>query len=195
MFLDAIATIGFDADDAHLVGRAADELVHLSASEQLPVVAAFAAAADGLRQLQRGHHVDASERLRAAVRMFVDLRLPFEAARRRLDLADAARRSGDASAAELELAAATPVLEALGARLELDRARALRGARSSTDGPLTRRELDVLELVAHGATNTEVADQLSISAHTVARHMTNIRTKLGVASPRRPRRWRSNTVG
>jgi DNA-binding CsgD family transcriptional regulator len=34
--------------------------------------------------------------------------------------------------------------------------------------------------VAHGATNREVAVALSISEHTVARHMTNIRTKLGV---------------
>jgi DNA-binding CsgD family transcriptional regulator len=112
--------------------------------------------------------------------MFIEQHLPFEAARRRLDLADLAQRSGDSASAELELAAATPVLERLDARLELARAHGLRGA--PADRPLTRRELDVLALVAQGATNTEIAAKLSISPHTVARHMTNIRTKLGVSS-------------
>ena len=178
--LDALVTIGFAADDADLVGRAADELIELSTHEELPVVAAFAAAADGVRHLHRGHLVAAQERLRRAVQMFVEQRLPFEAARRRLDVADVALRAGDAASAELELAAATPVLEQLDARLELGRAHALRGAPAG--GLLTRRELDVLELVAQGATDTAIARRLSISPHTVARHMTNIRTKLGVAS-------------
>ena len=182
VLLDAVATIGAEAGDSELVDRAANELSELWASEPLPVVGAFAAAADGLRHLQQADHDAAAGRLRLAVRMFTEQRLPFEAARRRLDLADAARRSGDSETAELELAAAMPVLEALDARVELARAHALRGAGASAAGPLTRRELDVLELVARGATNAEVAARLSISPHTVARHMTNIRTKLGVGS-------------
>ena len=47
---------------------------------------------------------------------------------------------------------------------------------------LTRRELEVLRLVAAGRTNREVAEALVISEHTVARHLQNIFAKLGVPS-------------
>jgi DNA-binding NarL/FixJ family response regulator len=45
---------------------------------------------------------------------------------------------------------------------------------------LTERERDVLQLVARGATNTEVAEALHISAATVKTHITHIFTKLGL---------------
>ena len=47
---------------------------------------------------------------------------------------------------------------------------------------LTPREVEVLRVVATGATNREVADRLIISEKTVARHVSNIFAKLGVAS-------------
>ena len=47
---------------------------------------------------------------------------------------------------------------------------------------LTSRELEVLRLVAKGKSNREIASALVISEHTVARHLQNIFTKLGVAS-------------
>jgi pimeloyl-ACP methyl ester carboxylesterase/DNA-binding CsgD family transcriptional regulator len=46
---------------------------------------------------------------------------------------------------------------------------------------LSRRELDVLELVAAGLTNEEIATRLSLSVRTVERHLSNIYTKLGVS--------------
>jgi pimeloyl-ACP methyl ester carboxylesterase/DNA-binding CsgD family transcriptional regulator len=48
-------------------------------------------------------------------------------------------------------------------------------------GPLTRREQDVLELVARGLDNASIAEHLSISGKTVRNHITNIFAKLGVA--------------
>lgn len=45
---------------------------------------------------------------------------------------------------------------------------------------LTDREKQVLQLVADGATNTEIADRLHISSHTVKSHVINIFNKLGV---------------
>jgi len=47
---------------------------------------------------------------------------------------------------------------------------------------LSRREIEVLIEVAHGATNRQVADALFIAERTVARHVSNIFTKLGVSS-------------
>jgi predicted ATPase/DNA-binding NarL/FixJ family response regulator len=48
--------------------------------------------------------------------------------------------------------------------------------------PLTRRELDVLRLLAAGRSNPEIADALFISRRTVTTHVTNLFAKLGVAN-------------
>lgn len=47
-------------------------------------------------------------------------------------------------------------------------------------GELTPRELEVLKLMAKGATNAEVADELVISEVTVKTHVNHILTKLGL---------------
>jgi DNA-binding NarL/FixJ family response regulator len=46
----------------------------------------------------------------------------------------------------------------------------------------SRRELDVLELVSRGMTNTQVADQLGLSVHGIKFHLASIYRKLGVAN-------------
>ena len=48
--------------------------------------------------------------------------------------------------------------------------------------PLTRRELEVLKLVAAGLTNQEIAEKLVISPETVKKHTGNIYGKLGVSN-------------
>jgi DNA-binding CsgD family transcriptional regulator len=55
-----------------------------------------------------------------------------------------------------------------------DRAPALQG--------LSARELEVLRLIAAGKTNAQIADELVISQNTVARHVSNIFDKIGVAN-------------
>jgi DNA-binding NarL/FixJ family response regulator len=47
---------------------------------------------------------------------------------------------------------------------------------------LTAREVQVLGLVATGRTNRAIAERLGISEKTVARHLSNIFTKLGLSS-------------
>jgi DNA-binding NarL/FixJ family response regulator len=47
---------------------------------------------------------------------------------------------------------------------------------------LTPRELDVLNLVANGLSNPDIAQQLSLSEHTAHRHLANILRKLNLSS-------------
>jgi DNA-binding NarL/FixJ family response regulator len=52
--------------------------------------------------------------------------------------------------------------------------------RKPTQEALSRRELDVLKLIADGATNREAAGQLFVSEATIKTHLLHIYDKLGV---------------
>ncbi|HVD30847.1 MAG TPA: helix-turn-helix transcriptional regulator [Methylomirabilota bacterium] len=47
---------------------------------------------------------------------------------------------------------------------------------------LSERELEVLDLARHGLTNRDIGERLSLSPHTIARHVANARAKLGAAN-------------
>jgi DNA-binding CsgD family transcriptional regulator len=51
-----------------------------------------------------------------------------------------------------------------------------------TGTSLSERELEVVDLAGHGLTNRAIAERLSLSPHTVARHLSNARAKLGAAN-------------
>jgi DNA-binding NarL/FixJ family response regulator len=53
---------------------------------------------------------------------------------------------------------------------------------AETGETLTAREVEVLQLVARGASNQAIADRLIISLHTAKRHVANILQKLGAGS-------------
>jgi non-specific serine/threonine protein kinase len=61
------------------------------------------------------------------------------------------------------------------------------------DGPLSRREMEVAELVADGATNAQVAARLFISERTVESHLASIFNKLGADSRLQVARWFATT--
>jgi DNA-binding NarL/FixJ family response regulator len=59
------------------------------------------------------------------------------------------------------------------------------GTQQSTEDPLaslSEQERNILPLIAEGKTNREIATELVVSEHTVARHLQNIFAKLGVSS-------------
>ncbi len=60
---------------------------------------------------------------------------------------------------------------------------------AATAGVLTRRELDVLALVADGKPNKVIAGQLNLSEHTVKLHLHHIIAKLGVHNRTGAARW------
>ena len=126
--------------------------------------------------LAEGRAADALPRLRRAWSLWQQVEAPYEAARTRLLVADACRALGDEDAARMELDAAHRALEVLGAAGDLA------AAQTAASGPLSPRETEVLRLLATGATNRAMARRLFLSEKTVARHVSNIFAKIGVAS-------------
>ena len=115
--------------------------------------------------------------------MWRDLEAPYEAARVRVLLGLACRALGDEEAAAMELDAARTVFARLGAGPDLAQAEALAGSGVAVSAHgLTRRELQVLRLLATGKTNQAIATDLVLAEKTVHRHVSNIFTKLDVSS-------------
>ena len=67
--------------------------------------------------------------------------------------------------------------------------RSARPMEPATAEPLTKREREVLTLMAQGMTNPQIAEQLVISPSTVQFHVHNILGKLGVEPAPKPWRW------
>ena len=156
------------------------ELREIAAAYESAMLQAMSAQAEGAVELAAGDAGAALRRLRSAWQGWQDLEAPYDAARTRELLALACKTLGDDDAFGLELDAARAAFDALGAEPDAARVGVLAGTRR--DDGLSRRELEVLRLVASGKTNREIAAALVISEHTVARHLQNIFTKLGVTS-------------
>jgi DNA-binding NarL/FixJ family response regulator len=112
------------------------------------------------------------------------LEATYEAAVTRVLMGRANRAVGDEEAAQLEFDAARTVLTGLGAVADLDRLErfAAEPGRPGASAGLTRRELEVLQLIAGGRSNRQIANELFLSERTVARHVSNILGKLGLAN-------------
>ena len=118
---------------------------------------------------------------RDAVHCFHEAALPFDEAESRLGLAAALLRANDVGGAEEHVTKASSALEGLGARAalaEADRLRRQIVAARTTRGVITERELEVLRCVADGLTDQQIAQALTLSPHTVHRHVAHILTKL-----------------
>jgi DNA-binding CsgD family transcriptional regulator len=178
--LPACVEVALEADDTEAARAAADELAAVAARIGAPYLDALATEASGAVLLAEDDPRSALTTLRAAHRAWRELDAPHRAARARVLVGLACRRLGDHAGAELEFEAARGALEELGAVPDLRRLGRLAGSRP--DGALSRRETEVLALVAAGKTNRAIATELFISEKTVARHLSNIFRKLGLAS-------------
>ena len=105
------------------------------------------------------------------------------AARVRVLVALACRASGDDETATWELQSARAVFDRLGAAPDVARVDSLAARRGAAGAHgLSPRELQVLRLVAQGATNKSIAAELVLSERTIDRHLSNIFAKLRVSS-------------
>jgi ATP/maltotriose-dependent transcriptional regulator MalT len=177
--LAAQVEIGLATGDRASARAAAADLAALVGPQPPPFLAALLEHAAGATLLADGDAHGALARLRRAGTLWRELEVPYEAARTRLLVADACAALGDRDAAAMETAAAQATLAHLGAAT----------ACPDPAGPLSPRECEVLRLVATGVTNRVIAHRLVLSEKTVARHVSNILAKLGLASRAAATAW------
>lgn len=173
-YVEIMLAVG-DTDSAR---RACHELEELAGGYESAMLEGIVAHARGAVHLAEGDAQSALVSLRRAGDIWQALEAPYEIARTRKLVGEACRALGDEEAAELELEAARGIFERLGAKPDLAR---LTSGAADAHG-LSRRELEVLRLVASGKSNREIAAALVISEHTVARHLQNIFAKLDLSS-------------
>lgn len=165
-------------DEARAVAARLDEVAVQVGTETLQAYAAFAS---GAVELASGDAAGALPYLRKARLLWAASQWPYEGARVRLLTARTLIAIGDDESARRELEAASATFHELGAAPSAAEAEHLLGP-AGYPGGLTVREVEVLRLVASGRSNSQIAAQLVLSEKTVARHLSNIFTKLDVTS-------------
>jgi DNA-binding NarL/FixJ family response regulator len=181
--LPAFVEVMIVAGDLDAASEGAAELHGMAIALRAPYVRALAAYAKGSVQVAGGEPRAALESLRSALSLWRGLDAPYEAARTRTLIGLACRGLNDTDAAAMELDAAHKAFVQLGASADVERLAASSKARSSAQaGGLSAREVEVIRLVAAGKSNRAIAALLFISEKTVARHVSNIFTKLGVST-------------
>ena len=195
--LSAFVEIMVAAQDVGAARAGAEELSGIAAEMGSPLLHAAADHAHGAVLLAERDVATACAVLRRAAIAWRDLGAPYEAARSRLLVGIACRALGDHDTAGLEIDAARACFAELGAatdrerlerleRLEMRSGSGRPGSASPSRGTdtsgLTPREREVLALVATGRTNRAIAAELVLSEKTVARHLSNIFTKLDLSS-------------
>ncbi|UZX05679.1 response regulator transcription factor [Arthrobacter sp. CDRTa11] len=184
--LPACVQIMLAAGDLDAAGSAAEEIASIATTYDTPVVRAELAQARGGVALAEGDASSALTLLRSAAGTWRELEAPYALASVAVLVGQACRDLGDDEAADAELESARDTFARLGAQPDVRRVQELqrlvrRTVQAGTHA-LTSRELEVLALVAAGASNHEIAGRLFLSDRTVHRHVSHIFDKLGVHS-------------
>jgi LuxR family transcriptional regulator, maltose regulon positive regulatory protein len=190
LLINALVALG-EAQRAESVFRALDELVGPLGTDPLR---AAALAAAGAVAGAGGDFETARLRYEDAVDLFHRSGAPFETARARIGLARALGALGRADLAITEARAALEAMQRMHAETESNNAAAVLRELDADEpltgaAALTRREVEVLRLVAEGLSNPAIAERLVLSEHTVHRHVANILTKLHLSSRAAAATW------
>ena len=172
--------------DPEGAGVAAAQLADLAESSGIRLVEARARLAAAHVELAAQRAEEAAEPAREALAAFSRLRMPLHVGEARLALARSQAKSAPDVARD-EARAALAAFRELGASRAMDAAGGVlrelgeaTGARARSQGELTARELEVLELVALGMSNARIAQTLVITEKTAGHHVSRILAKLGV---------------
>ncbi|MET1084092.1 MAG: LuxR C-terminal-related transcriptional regulator [Burkholderiales bacterium] len=183
--LEMLVQVRLARDDIPAATEALQRLEHLADTSGEDLAAAFAALCAGRVRAAEGDRT-ALVHLEAALREFRRLQLPLEAARAQRELAEALVENAPA-AAVVEARRALQTFERIGATADADAASALLRRLGASGrafpkhfGELTKRETEVLELLADGCSNEEIARRLVISRRTAEHHVAHILSKLGL---------------
>jgi len=169
--------------DLPAAAKAAKELDDIAADHDSPTLDATARQARGAISLSEGNSLNALKSLRQASRVWRHFDLPYEDARVRLLIARCCRMLGDEDTAALELDIARKIFTRLEAKPDFSHTWTMFDKVPTTSTPgLTKRELEVLRLLATGMTNRAIADELMVAVRTVDSHVSSIFTKLGASS-------------
>jgi DNA-binding NarL/FixJ family response regulator len=154
---------------------AAEELRATAAAVRTDALLAMSAVADSVL----AEPPEASDLLHEAVRRYHRAGLRHDEAEARLMLATSLLAVGDSVGAREQIVAATDIMADLTDTAGLAHARRLeRSLDGRSAAVLTPRETEVLRLISRGMSNDEIAAVLTLSGHTVHRHVANILTKL-----------------
>jgi DNA-binding NarL/FixJ family response regulator len=167
---------------AEEAAAAAQELAAIAETAGTDPLRGAARQAQGHAHAAAGRLDDARAAFDDAVQLLGRAGLPFEAARARVALARTLRSAGRSEAAQRELELARERFAALGAAAEEHRTVAELMTRPAERDGLSAREAEILGLVAKGLSNKQIAAKLTLSEHTVHRHVANILLKLDVPS-------------
>jgi ATP/maltotriose-dependent transcriptional regulator MalT len=181
-----------DWDGAKTALAELSSIATLVATGPLRAAASFAT---GVVAHGQGEFDAARRHLEDAVDLFLQSGAPFEVARARTELARALAALERVDAAAEEFHRAIALFAELKASREEARAQRFLDAlptpsagggepspAAAESGGLTRREIEVLRLVAAGLSNQMLAERLFVSEHTVHRHVANIMSKLSVST-------------
>jgi ATP/maltotriose-dependent transcriptional regulator MalT len=169
---------------------ASDELTSIALETGTPPFRGVASLCRGRMAASLGQLELARRECEDAVDHFQRGSAPSEEAHARVELAAVLTQSGRGPAALVEADRASELFGKMAAKGDLERTERLRAsidperrqADATRSGVLTRREIEVLRLIAKGLSNQRIAEQLFISEHTVHRHVANTFSKLGVSS-------------
>ena len=181
--LSAVVRIMLSVNQTDEAIEATEELCSIANEFDAPYLYAESSYCLGAISFANGNTQNALEHLQKALKLWNAMHLPYESALTRELKALVYHQLNDKDNARIHLSVAKWIFEQLKAQPDLDRInRVLIGKQHYKTHDLTLREVQVLQRLASGKTNKNIATELFISERTVDRHVSNIFNKFGVSS-------------
>jgi LuxR family transcriptional regulator, maltose regulon positive regulatory protein len=189
--LELLVRANVALDDVQAATAALEELRLVADDVRTDALVAALQVAEGMLASAVGDHQRACDHLGDAIDLFARCGARVEVAQARVHLGRSLAARGKTDAAVREARLALGGLR--GTQAAVERADALAlvdrlvppGDGGSAESPvhvLTRRQVEVLRLVAEGLSDRDIAERLVVSPHTVHRHVANIYARLGCSS-------------